>query len=497
MQALSWAIPSPWPARRAGMFTALVPWLCLAVALLLLLVGRSNFEALPRPVIIWMTAGFLALLAAHGYVTARASGMIPWIAPVFLVAFYFFFRYGVGSLAANYWHEYPWEVHPIMRMNFFRFGVWHFLPRACYLILTFGAGLNIGMTLAAAAGSGPPRRSWCFDERRLKRGVALYAPVALFIHAFMQFNLPLTIKFAITLLGSVIYPIIALCAYWVFTAGTRSDRWIWAGFLAAVCLVSMRVGLHTGQLVGTLMPIAMCAFGYIIARGAPPWKLAIPAIPLMLLLVLPLLSLYKQGGRRAVDTEQRIRETFVKFDRMGFSGRFELALERSAGRFAGSNMPAIYSRFFPDVYPYEYGKTLLFELSALVPRPLWPEKPYTSYELNHYPVRLGMIRKDHVTTVLFDAISEYYLNFGPAGLFVLAIIHGLYIQLIYNWLVLFVNPVIGSAIAATLFATNEDFYGIGLLFDSHIKAVPVWLLLLYLLGRAAPNARRHVIGSSA
>ncbi|HWQ52561.1 MAG TPA: hypothetical protein VN442_02675 [Bryobacteraceae bacterium] len=483
MQAASWAIPAPWPQRRVGTFRAAVPWFSMALAIALLLAGREAFESLPRPLIIWGTLAFLSLLAAHGFVTARAHGMIPWLAPVFAVSIYFLYRYGVGSVAANYWHEYRWEVYAPLRLNFFRFGVWHTLPKACYLILLFGAGMNIGLSLAAAAGAGPPRGAWAFDERKLKRGVALYAPLALFINSFLQFNLPLTVKFTIALLGSVIYVFIVLAAYWLFSARNRGERLVWGGFVLAVCAVSMRVGLHTGQLVGALLPALMCVCGYIIARGRPPWKLIIPAIPLMILVVLPLLSIYKQAGRRNLDTAQRVKDSIVKFDRLGTSGRMELSLERGVMRFAGVNMPAVYSRFYPDIFPYEYGKTLLFEASALVPRALWPEKPFTSYELNHYPVRLGLVRKDHVTTAIFDAMSEYYLNFGPIGTFVLAILHGLYLQLLYNWLVLHVNPVIGYAMTAVVLATNEDFYGIGLLLESHAKSLPVWLLLLYLLGR--------------
>lgn len=497
MQALSRAYPTLWQARRVGLFDAAIPWFCAVVALLLLFIGRSNFEALPRPVIIWMTFGFTVLVAVHGYVTARTSGMSPWIAPVFIVVLYFTVRYGLAAVLIENWHEYPWQVFPFMRRHFFRFGAWHYLPSSCYLILLFGAGMNIGLTLAAAAGAGGLRSSWRFDESRLKRGVMLYAPVALFIHSFAHFNLPLTINFAVSLLGAVIQPVIAICAYWLFTAPSRQERLTWAVFVVLLCLVSMRVGLHTGQLVGSLLPWMMAAAGYVLARGAPPWKLLLPILPVLFLVVLPYLSLYKQAGKRSLDTEQRIRESLVRYDRMGTAGRIELSLERTAARFGGAYMPAVYARYYPSSYPYEYGKSLLFELSSLIPRPLWPDKPYLSWELNHYPVRLGLIRKDFVTTVLFDAISEYYLNFGPAGVFVLAILHGLYLQLLYNWLVLYVNPVIGSAICITLFLTNEDFYGVGLMMTAHFKQVPVWLALLYLLARAPLGKERHAAQSTA
>lgn len=497
MQASSWALPSPWPARRVGLFGAAVPWFCAVVALLLLFTGRSNFEALPRPAIIWMTFGFTVLIAVHGYVTARASGMIPWIAPVFVVALFFAVRYGLAAVFIDNWHEYPWQVFTNMRRTFFRFGSWQYLPSGCYLILLFGAGMNIGLTLAAAAGSGGPRSAWRFDESRLKRGVMLYAPVALFIHAFAHFDLPLTIKFAVSLLGEVINPVIAICSYWLFSSRSRQERLIWGAFVVLLCLVSMRVGLHTGQLVGSLLPWMLAGFGYVLARGAPPWKLLLPAVPVLFLLVLPYLSIYKQAGKRAIDTETRIRESLVRYERVGTAGRMELTLERTAARFAGAYMPAVYARYYPDAFPYEYGKSFLFELSSLIPRPLWPDKPYLSWELNHYPVRLGLASKDFITTILFDAISEYYLNFGPTGVFVLAILHGLYLQLLYNWLVLYVNPVIGSALVITMFLTNEDFYGIGLMMTAQSKEIPVWLALLYLLSRVPLGRKRHAVQPTA
>jgi hypothetical protein len=159
-------------------------------------------------------------------------------------------------------------------------------------------------------------------------------------------------------------------------------------------------------------------------------------------------------------------------------------------RFSGINMPTLYARYYPNVYPFEQGTSFKVEAAALVPRILWPGKPYGSFELNRYPARIGIVEYEGNTTALFDAMSEYYLNFGLIGMFVLSIVHGYYWQALYKWLVQCVNPLIGAVLILMMIVQNEDSYGIGLLFTSQIKTLPVWILLLYLLSRSPRLAHR-------
>ena len=84
---------------------------------------------------------------------------------------------------------------------------------------------------------------------------------------------------------------------------------------------------------------------------------------------------------------------------------------------------------------------------------------------------------------MFDAMSEYHVNFGAAGVFFLSALHGLYINLLYRWLMSRLDYVIGASIYFALILMNADFFGIGIVFVSHTRVLPVWLILFYFLSR--------------
>jgi hypothetical protein len=482
-------IPAAIPGRRArrASIASIVPMACTFLGLVgvsLAMVPQATWVDLPRPFLIWSTFFGLLALAVAGYSAAKAAGQNPWIAPISLVSIYFFFRFGWGTLVIQYCEDYPWLQFPRHRWTFHRFGVWQYLPGGCQLVLIFGVGMLMGSLLALTGKrSMLPRFSWPFSEEKLKRRAMLYAPAAALIN-LLQFVLPTSIRFAIGLLGSFIYPLIMVGAYYLFTARNAKDRAQWITFLLATVALTVPVGLITGQVNGLMMPVVCIFLGYTIANGAPPWKLIAVVMPILLLVFLPFSSLYKSNNQWASDIQQRLELTVKQFAEIGYRGRFELALERSALRFAGANQPALYSRFYPNVFSYEYGKSFSIEASAIVPRVLWPDKPLAAYELNRYPAKIGMVEYEGNTTAIFDAVSEYYLNFGLLGMFLLSIFHGYYWQALYKWFQLKVHWLVGAVMMLTLVVQNEDFYGVGLLFTSMIKSLPVWLLLFYLLSRA-------------
>lgn len=320
------------------------------------------------------------------------------------------------------------------------------------------------------------------SESKLRRLTVLCAPIAALVHG-LQLVLPLSIRFIATVLGTFVYPLMMLCSYWLFTAKSVRARMQWSIYLIACYALALPTGLITGQLNGLLMPGVVIVLGYIVAKGAPPWKALAAGLPLVFLVVLPFSSVYKTGRVVTEDIGQRLENTSRKFNQVGYRARLELALERTVMRFSGVNMPALYARYYPNVYPFEYGASLKLEASTLIPRLLWPGKPYGSFELNRYPARIGIVAYEGNTTALFDAMSEYYINFGMIGLFVLAIVHGYYWQALYKWLVQAVNPLLGAVLILMMIVQNEDSYGIGLLFTSQIKTIPVWILLLYFMSR--------------
>lgn len=473
--------------RRPQNLGVLIPLASVYFAVIgcaVLLVPQSTFVSLRRAVIVWMTFAVLLCAAASAYCIARRAGLSPWTTPVSLITIYYFIRYGWGTLVAEYWEHYPWKAYPHLRWNFHRFGVWQHLPAACQLILIFGMGMTIGGLLTI-----PFRRptsssiSLRLSESRLKQMVIIYSPIGIVINSGLQFVLPDSVRFTVSLLGFLVYPLILLASYWLFSSSMPRERTKWTLFLAFACLATLPVGLVTGQVAGQLMPGVMVLMGFTLARSAPPWKAVLAAFPVLFLFLLPFASLYKSERFNNSNIPDRLSSTLMRFETASPQARLELALERTLMRFAGSNMPAVYVAFYPDVYHFEFGKSFVIEASTIVPRVLWPEKPYAAWELNRYPARVGMVEYEGTTTALFDAISEYYINFGTVGMFAMAIVHGCYWQALHNWLVLRFHPLIGSAVLLATIVMNEDFYGVGLSLTSHVKTIPVWLLILYLLGR--------------
>lgn len=470
--------------QRLGVLIPLAISFFAVMGCAVLLVPQPTFVSLPRGLILWMTFAVLLGMAACAYCIARRAGLNPWTTPVSLITIYYFIRYGWGTLVAEYWEDYPWKAYPHLRWSFHRFGIWQHLPAACQLIVIFGMGMIIGGLLAI-----PLRRrtlssvSWRLSESRLKHMVIMYSPIGIVINSFLQFVLPESVRFTVSLLGFLVYPLILLGSYWLFCSPTARERTKWTLFLAFSCLASLPVGLITGQVAGQLMPGVMILMGFTLARGAPPWTALLAVLPLLFLFLLPFSSLYKSERFNSNNIGERLSSTWTRFEVASPEARVELALERTVMRFAGSNMPAVYIAFYPDVYHFEFGKSFMIEASSIVPRVLWPEKPYAASELNRYPARVGMLEYEGTTTALFDAISEYYINFGTVGMFAMAILHGCYWQALHNWLVLRFHPLIGSAVLLATIVMNEDFYGVGLSLTSHVKMIPAWLLILYLLGR--------------
>jgi hypothetical protein len=477
---------------RRNALAAVAPIACTFLALsgtALAIVPQSVWMELPRPIVVWSTFAGLLAITIGAYTAAKAAGHSPWIAPTSLLAIYYFFRYGWGTLVVNYCEDYPWLRYPQFRWYFHRFGVWQYLPAGCQLMLVFGMGMLLGSLLALSKNrSALPRFSWPFSEEKLKRRALLFAPFAALINLVSLF-LPVSIKFMVALVGWFIYPLIMIGAYYLFHATDAKERAQWSTFLLASVALTVPVGLVTGQVNGLMMPVVCVFLGYTIAKGAPPWKLIAIALPLVALVVLPFSSVYKGAGVWTEDIGQRLENSLKRYSELGYRGRFELTLERTVVRFAGANQPAVYSRYYPNVFSFDYGKSFEIEASTIVPRVLWPDKPMAAPELNKYPAKVGMVAYEGNTTAIFDAISEYYVNFGVLGMFALSIVHGYFWQALYNWLRLRVHALVGMVLILTLVVQNEDFYGVGLLLTSMIKTVPVWVILFYLLSRGSKYER--------
>jgi hypothetical protein len=471
--------------------------LCL-IAAIVVLIAKPAFTRVEPLVVVWTTAGALLAFAIWEMSAVRKRGGNPWTSASSVACSYYFFRYGIGVLVIYYWDMFPWEAVPIYKVKFYTLGARQNLESSCQLILLGGLGLFMAMGLnAGRLAQALPNIKWPIDEHRLRTRLILYTPVALVVLLYLQSRLPLTLQFAASTLGTIIYPAIAVISYFVFSPSADGQRSKWALSIGLLCGASLIAGLMSGQISEVLLPWSMAVVGYMLARRSPPWKFMLIVAPVLMFVVFPYLTLYKAAGPKIIsrtidDRMALVRDQLTLTD---YQLATEITIYRFVGRMALAEFPAIYSRYYPDIYPYANGETFKQEFAVVVPRFLWPNKPEISIELNRYAAAVGIIRTDDGTSAVFDAVSEYYLNGGAIAVLFLCALHGVYLTILYSWLTDNLSYVIGGSIFFSLFLINLDFFGVGQMFMSHIKILPVWILLFYFMSRRASS--RSASGSTA
>jgi hypothetical protein len=455
-----------------------------ALALLLLLVPFRSLDDIDREWIVWGSVALLLVLPIAAYAGARRGGRNPWIDPVFLVTAFFGFKYGFGALAANYWSMLSWADMPGAAAIFERWGIWDNLPAACHLFALAGLGLFIGASLRPLRVFDTlPALRWAIDNRRFRMRLYVYTPVAMAVFVTGRRFLPMIIRDTVLLFGWISWVIIVVAAVqWL--RQDIGDRRAWAGIVAIIAVGHVMLGFEIGMRGAFVYPLLLVAAGYAIARGHLPWGRVVIVGPVLLLLVIPWLTFYKFQSQ---DTPimARVRGASDAMSEVDARGALDRGIEALVGRSVGVvGMTAVFIQDVPDLSPFEYGRTFLIQATHLVPRVLWPNKPNMSEQLNAYSRRAGLIdEEDDATTATFDAVSEYYVNFGMVGVFVLSLLHGCYLRALHRWLVERSVFIIGAPMFVVFILINFDFFGLFQTMLAHTRQIPVWAVVLYFLSR--------------
>ena len=495
-----WAGPVPFTSRQAPMATLggeaqFIRWGVLACAGVLLAIPFGTFVEWPPDVVVLGTAVGLFFLAAHGYSLSKRQGENVWLAPVSLLGMFFFFKYGWGALVVYYWDVFPWETVPAEAGYFLRNGVKDNLPRAAHLMLLGGLGIYLG-----ASGTMPaitrwlPSLKWPFDESKFQHNLILATPIALLVFIGMRPYLPAVIRDTVLHMGWIVWVFIVIASYRLFLIPSDQRRTAWTIFLVAVTLVHAILGFQTGMRGNFLYPLFLISLGYVIARGSVPWRLLLPVVLLLGLVAIPWLSAYKQAvmgeSAYAESMNARLLHANELYEVLDLRGSLESSLVNTAGRFAGSSAGAlaVFSQFYPEPYPFEKGHTFVLELTQLMPRVVWPDKPNLSFELNQYTRAVHLLPEANpddpgTTSATFDAISEYYLNFGALGVFLFSVLHGYFLKVLYYWLVRRSHYEIGAAMYLVFFFLNPDFLGIGNISVSATRLLVAWPVMFWVMSR--------------
>jgi hypothetical protein len=476
-------VAQPLPGRVACPIPV-VPAVAVIASVILLSMPFGTFDLMNREGVIWGTAATLLGLAGVAWISARRRGVSVWLDPTFLMTAYFGFKYGFGVVALHYWAALSWVENPGIGSVFERWGIWDHLPIACHLFLLAGLALYLGTALPAGPlGRVAPALRWRIDERRFRVNLCIYTPIALVFFVLGRRFLPLVIRDTVLLFGWLSWVILIIAAIRVFSSG-RGHRQAWAGIIVIVVGAHIALGFEIGMRGAFVYPLLLVGLGFLLARGRLPLVTTALATLLLLAIVVPWLTYYKIQPQE-LPVSDRLTAASEDFVQGGTRGAIERGVEALVGRSVGSaGMAPVFIQYFPSLYTFEYGHTFMIQAMHLVPRVIWPDKPNMSEQLNAYTRRTGMIAADDdTTTAVFDAVSEYYINFGVGGVFFLCLLQGYYFRLLHGWLVMRSAFLIGPPIFMVLLFINFDFFGLAQSLLSHTRQLPVWIGALYLLSR--------------
>lgn len=450
-------------------------WFCVVLGAVLLLTPRGTFGTLPELPVVWGTALVSGVLATVIFRLTRASGANAWSSAAVLTNLYYFYRFGFGVLVIYYWDRFPWEL-PYMQARFFQQDARLELANSCHLILLGALGLALGSLLPVAI-----RESrhpwWEVDYSAVRARLLAMAPLV-----GAAFYLPESLRVLGGAIGFASYLLITIASCCLFDPRLRHDRGRWLLIIALAGLCVIPIGLMNGQVGFMVGPVVMVLFGFLLQRGRMPVKSVAVISVLALLFVFPLLTAYKAAAytRGVGSFKERMQVSQRQLEAVSPRASREMAVDRFVARMAQS-LPAIFYRYYPDAYPYERGRSFQIELSTLVPRFLWPDKPSMSYELNRYTAGVGLIKEGDETSAVFDAVTEYYVNFGLYGVFFMSIVHGYYIRWLGALFTARLHWAVAGALNVGLLLSNPEFFGVVQVFVSQTRNLPVWIFILYVL----------------
>ena len=191
------------------------------------------------------------------------------------------------------------------------------------------------------------------------------------------------------------------------------------------------VGLMTGMLENTLMPLVLLLAVRWHATRRIPW-LAILAGFVLYLVLNPAKFEYRRQvwfSGQEYGIGQRLEVWSSAVDQELAAARQEEAWEEtvrdSLARFDLVHKFAHVREMTPTYIPYYNGESYSYFLYTWVPRMLWPDKPAASESNDRLDVDYGLKYEAQPVTIGIGQLPEAYANFGVIGIAVVMALQGL------------------------------------------------------------------------
>ena len=190
------------------------------------------------------------------------------------------------------------------------------------------------------------------------------------------------------------------------------------------------VGLLTGMLENTLMPLVLVLAVRWHATRRIPWFAILMGFVLYLVLN-PAKFEYRQQvwfSGQQYGFSQRLEVWALAVEEelsaMGGEEAWEETVRESMARFDLVHKFAYVRDMTPAFIPYYGGQTYSYFLYAWIPRLLWPDKPSASESTNRLDLDYGFKYETQPVSVAIGQLPEAYANFGILGIVLVMALQG-------------------------------------------------------------------------
>ena len=238
----------------------------------------------------------------------------------------------------------------------------------------------------------------------------------------------------VSLLSSQSYIAIALLAYQRYQSQKPSNRTKLILYLSVS--VFMLLGLTTGGLENTLVPIVIWLIVRWHMTRKMPWKLLMAGFILFVFVLQPVKNAYRTRAWLTINTPSLVErvnlwarlseEWVVNLAKGDVLTEGESVLRQSMQRLDLLHQFVLIQELTPDTVPYYYGETYSYLMYAWIPRLVWPEKPIAQQSNITLALDYGLLYDEQVDKTMtgFSHLAEAYANFGILGIVVIMMLQG-------------------------------------------------------------------------
>ena len=457
------------------------------LAALLLVTGEDVVREAPEGLLLWLLVGVAAAAGIWSMQQSRKTAY-PYVEFRPLLMTLFFVHYALGGVMIAFWNYLPWTLSANQNV-FTTHGVRSNLSRAAYLAILGCLGLFCGSSINIRERHRPALRD-AREVSRLRAMTPAVLVITFFVYLIVEPYVSKDWKQPVEVAASFGQVLLAFSAYAAASSKGAEDRTRWWITCGVSCALLAIPSLRDGMREHFIKPPLIVLVGYVAARRRVPWKACFLSFAAFVLIALPILNVAKQyaleGNTNSLDRMQNALLDSAESQIASKENVFVNVLVRTNLL----SMVAIYSQAFPAQYSWLAGESFRLELVDFMPRPLWPDKPETGRILDGYARQVGIIGStDLVTSAKFDALSEYYINFGPLGVFVLAWCHGFFYRLLETGFRRFTSSLVSVLAICVIMIQNNDFFGFVVLSSTHVHQLFIWSAIVFMI--RADNRRRR------